>query len=102
MVDETPWTPSKETKMSTGITRAQRERGMRPVVDDGKLYLGDNGRCLCGAHLGNSARYTGRDISGQKVEELTIASAREAIRIYGWDPECETCGKKVQLIHDVG
>jgi len=77
-----------------GITRAQRARGDRPVVDDAALYIADNGRCLCGAHLGNMARFTGRDISGQKVERMTPAAARKALRVFHWEPACETCGRK--------
>ena len=38
----------------------------KPVLKDG-LYLGDNGRCFCFEHAGASAKYSGHDISGQKV-----------------------------------
>ena len=31
------------------------------------IYFGDNGRALCGDHLGLQARQTGRDLSGQRV-----------------------------------
>lgn len=66
------------------------------------LYLTDNGRCLCGAHLGASAQATGRDISGQKIEELgpddvtawlaeMVAMRAENPR----EPECEVCAKKI-------
>jgi hypothetical protein len=41
------------------------------VVSDSSLYLGDNGMCLCGAHLGYSARSTGRDLSGQRVMQVS-------------------------------
>lgn len=43
-----------------------------PVLDDRTLYLGDNGRCYCGEHSGMSARYTGRDISGNEVLPLCV------------------------------
>ncbi len=36
------------------------------------IYLGDNGRALCGQHLGMTARYTGRDISGQSIQRVTV------------------------------
>jgi len=36
-------------------------------INESSLYLGDNGMCLCGAHLGSTARRTGRDISGQPI-----------------------------------
>lgn len=67
-----------------------------PVLRDGALYLGDNGRCFCGAHAGCSARYTGYDISGQRVMRVTPAVARA----WGEDAallRCEQpgCGRKV-------
>ena len=42
------------------------------------LYLCDNGRCLCGDHLGASAKYTGRDISGQSIHKISPSDVREA------------------------
>lgn len=60
------------------------------VLDDHELYLGDNGRCFCGAHAGMSARYSGRDLSGQPVMKITFADRVEAKRL-GWTPQCETC-----------
>ena len=47
----------------------------------GRVYLGDNGRAFCANHAGMTARYTGRDLSGQKVSLLPKTSG---IR-------CETC-----------
>ena len=38
------------------------------------LYVTDNGAIYCGEHLGASAKYTGRDISGQPIDEITPAS----------------------------
>jgi len=84
-----------------GITRGQRERGEKPILDDEALYLTDNGACYCGKHCGNMARYTGCDISGQKVSKLTIADVRASIATYKWEPECETCGRKLTLIEVV-
>ena len=58
------------------------------------LYLTDNGRCLCGEHLGHTAKATGRDISGQKILRLTPDMLRkEGIARFG----CETprCGREV-------
>lgn len=43
----------------------------KPKLKDDALYFGDNGRCFCGAHAGMTARYTGRDLSGQRVERIT-------------------------------
>lgn len=44
-------------------------------VDPDALYLGDNGCCLCGEHLGETAKQTGRDLSGQPVFKLTAHTA---------------------------
>ena len=63
-----------------------------PVLDDATLYLGDNGQCFCGACAGQSARYTGRDLSGQEVLPLVGPALSEA-RAMGWEPRCETCRK---------
>ena len=55
------------------------------------LFSCDNGRLLCGAHLGHAARTTGRDISGQPVAQLTD-SQRDALReLLAADPVCEVC-----------
>ena len=57
------------------------------------VYLTDNGRGLCGAHLGSSARYTGRDISGQEVLPITAEIAALSKLEYGYTPACEECGR---------
>ena len=50
-----------------------------PVLKPDTLYIGDNGRCFCGKHAGTSAKFTGRDISGQKVKKLSKAGAAMGI-----------------------
>lgn len=50
--------------------------------DPHTLYLGDNGRCYCGAHLGATATATGCDLSGLALLALTP----EIVRAY---PEAE-------------
>lgn len=60
----------------------------RPVLKNDVLYIGDNGRCFCGEHAGCSARYSGRDISGQLVMGLTPKQAKDN------DLSCERCGHK--------
>lgn len=40
-------------------------------ISDTAIYLTDNGAAYCGAHLGATARATGRDISGQPIMEVT-------------------------------
>jgi len=62
------------------------------VSNPDTLYLTDNGRALCGAHLGASARFTGRDISGQKIQAVRAEDARAA-KAEGWAITCESCGK---------
>ena len=74
---------------------------MKPVLEDDALYCGDNGRILCGACSGCSARYSGRDISGHRVVRLTRADAEafEAdMKRYGIDCacSCEAGGKTME------
>jgi len=60
-----------------------------PVLEPDTLYFGDNGRCFCGRHAGASALYTGRDISGQRVEQVNVAACeREGFTPRCEDPEC--------------
>jgi hypothetical protein len=65
---------------------------MEAVLKLDSLYLGDNGRCFCGRldHAGMSAHFTGRDLSGQRVHDVTEADQREARRM-GVVLACETC-----------
>ena len=65
-----------------------------PKAKDDSLYLTDNGRVLCGRHLGASARWTLRDISGQRVLEVTPEVVAWA-RLDGTEEllVCEECGK---------
>lgn len=65
------------------------------------IYLGDNGRCYCGEHLGASARMTGRDISGQPVYRVTPEDAQEAARmdvtLRCERPRCERYARTVHV-----
>jgi hypothetical protein len=71
---------------------------MKKVLKPHALYLGDNGRCYCGEHSGTTALYTGRDISGQRVEEVTPAVLRE----FGdFVPACEDCGRTASRLFDI-
>lgn len=65
----------------------------RPILNPAKLYLGDNGRCFCGACAGASAKYTGRDLSGQKVHTVTKTDRAYFVRD-GFKITCESCGKE--------
>ena len=62
------------------------DRDMTPVLNEKALYLGDNGRCFCGQHAGMSAKFTGKDISGQDVYRLTADDMKAHPSI-----KCETC-----------
>lgn len=64
-----------------------------PRISDDALYFCDNGRILCGAHLGNSARHTGRDISGQRIARVTAADDAAFFADVGELGGCEMCGK---------
>lgn len=66
-------------------------------ITDTMIYLTDNGAALCGAHLGSTAKRTGRDISGMTVEPVTPELAANAQR-RGWDVSCERCGRKPSLL----
>jgi hypothetical protein len=43
-----------------------------PLLREGAVYWADNGRRICARCAGASALYTGRDLSGQPVERVTI------------------------------
>jgi hypothetical protein len=73
------------------------EDAMKKVLKPHALYLGDNGRCYCGEHSGTTALYTGRDISGQRVLEVTPEVAAESVAM-GCAIECERCGRVASLL----
>lgn len=64
-----------------------------PVLRDDAIYLGDNGRCLCGEHSGYAARFTGRDLSGQQVHRVTSDDQVYSIETYGVPLSCNQCGR---------
>lgn len=64
----------------------------RFTADPRAVYLTDNGAAYCGAHLGSTAKHSGRDLSGQPIEPVTPLMARVARKLYGRIPACETCG----------
>lgn len=64
----------------------------KPLLEDDALYITDNGACYCGKHTGAAARYTGHDISGQKVDRVTEADQSYYEQIAdGRRMACETC-----------
>ncbi len=68
------------------------------------VFVTDNGRLLCGADLGASARFTGRDISGQRIERVSpeyAAAYNRDLADIGVVCCCEACGKVARIIHVV-
>lgn len=63
----------------------------RSLMKPGELYFVDNGRVVCHEHAGSSAKYTLRDISGQKVKRVTPKSRAEWLVIFGAPIKCEDC-----------
>lgn len=55
---------------------AARDATTRPLLREGAVYFADNGRRICAKCAGQSALYTGRDISGQKVERVSVEDVR--------------------------
>lgn len=68
-------------------------------LDPTRLYLGDNGRALCGSIecAGATAFYSGRDLSGQKVMSVSPALARELGGL-----RCEGCGFDPARLEELG
>ena len=63
-------------------------------LNERTLYLGDNGRACCGKMrcAGATAFFSGRDLSGQRLEALTPHDAVEHMI------RCEGCGYQPSLI----
>lgn len=69
------------------------------LARDEAVYLTDNGRALCGQHLGCSAKHTGRDISGQDILLVTPEIQRYAMDDDGGRKiKCESCGREASLL----
>lgn len=51
------------------------------------LYLCDNGRCVCGTHLGSTAKATGWDVSGQEIYEIQPSDHEVGTAPF----KCEVC-----------
>ena len=67
-------------------------------ISDDTIYSTDNGRLLCGKHLGSTAKATGRDLSGQTILAIGPDEATYCQATFGEVPECETCGKRASLL----
>ena len=72
----------------------------RVLANDATIYVGDNGAAYCGAHLGATARYTLRNLSGQPLMEVTPELAAESAAD-GFPMVCECCGKEASALHTV-
>lgn len=60
-----------------------------PVLREGTVYFADNGRRICLHCAGQSAKFTGRDISGRRVEAATNSIARQWLDDMGKPLTCE-------------
>jgi hypothetical protein len=67
-------------------------------VSDAMIYLTDNGAAYCGAHLGHTAKMTGRDLSGQRILPVTPDVVAEAAS-EGWEVKCEQCGRVASRLY---
>lgn len=76
---------------------ATMTRRFTPTPD--AIYLCDNGMSLCGEHLGMTAAWTGRDVSGQKILRVSAADAAwmQQHNQAGQLPKCEACKKVWKL-----
>ncbi len=72
-----------------GIDPACPGCGPTPVLLPGVIYSADNGRLICLKCAGSSAKYTGRDISGQKVEAMNVKDAGDWMSVIGRPMACE-------------
>ena len=71
-----------------------------PTLADHAVYMGDNGRLMCRDCAGATARASGCDLSGQRVERLDASAVREIAVAVGHAIGCE-CGR-VRLSEIVG
>ena len=60
-----------------------------PVLKSGVIYSADNGRLICVECAGMSAKYTGRDLSGQEVLAVPYSETVEWFKEFGKPMTCE-------------
>lgn len=60
-----------------------------PKLKAGVIYSADNGQRICLHCAGASAKYTGRDISGQRVHRMTKSDAYEWLSMMEEPLSCE-------------
>lgn len=68
---------------------------MKTYTKPGNIYFSDNGALICHECAGGSAKFTGRDLSGQRISKATKADADEWLELMGETLKCE-CGKTAQ------
>lgn len=61
----------------------------KPKLKPGAIYSADNGMRICLKCAGNSAKFTGRDISGQRVIRIPVAETVDWKAMFGRDLSCE-------------
>ena len=68
-----------------------------PPLEPARLYVGYGVRIFCGALrcAGMSAFYTGRTISGQRVQVVTACDREAWVRELSRAPNCEGCGREM-------
>ena len=62
----------------------------KSVLKPGIIYSGDNGRLICLHCAGMSAKFTGRDLSGHKVEAMGPDDAQGWFAYFGEPMKCES------------
>ena len=61
----------------------------KPVLKHGFIYAADNGRLICLHCAGMSAKFTGRDTSGQRVTKVPHSQTVEWFTEFGKPMSCE-------------
>ena len=61
----------------------------KPVLKPGVIYSADNGRLICVECAGMSAKYTGRDLSGQRVTNVPYETTGAWFQEFGKPMSCE-------------
>lgn len=80
--------------MSKSLAIKSKPKPPKSVLKEGVIYYSDNGRMICVHCAGMSAKYTGRDISGQKVTAATREDAmwweKETGKLMSCESGCTT------------
>lgn len=63
--------------LDTLASNARIKSQLRVALKPGTIYSADNGELICANCAGYAAKFTGRDRSGLKVVEMTMADSRE-------------------------